>query len=153
MDEVKSLEFLRAIAAAGDKANMWTAGQAVGLERGATEALSLELMDRGYLEMASLSGAVRLTPSGAEELQGAAGAEKTPDLEELLQRIAAQELDLGPTASADLKADLATLRAALGRSRPLNPVVKACLAAIDGALEKAGGSAAGLREQLASLRP
>lgn len=112
MDEVKSLEFLRAVAAAGDKANMWTAGQAVGLERGATETLSLELMDRGYLEMASLSGAVRLTPSGAEELQGAAGAAKAPDLEDLLQRIAAQELDLGPTASADLKADLATLGAA-----------------------------------------
>ena len=70
MDEEKSLELLRAIAAAGDKANMWTAGESVGLDRGTTEALSLELMDRGYLDMASLSGAVRLTPPGR---RGAAG--------------------------------------------------------------------------------
>lgn len=152
MDEEKSLELLRAIAAAGDKANMWTAGESVGLDRGTTEALSLELMDRGYLHMASLSGAVRLTPQGGEELQGAAGAEQAPDMEALLDRIAAQDLDLGPTASKDLKADLATLRAALGRSRPLNPVVKSCLAAIDGALEKAGKPAAALRDQLASLQ-
>lgn len=153
MDETKSLEFLRAIAAAGEKANMWTAGEAVGLDRAATETISLELMDGGYLEMASLSGAVRLTPQGGEELQGAAGAAQAPDMEALLDRIAAQDLDLGPTAAGDLKADLATLRAALGRSRPLNPVVKSCLAAIDAALEKAGGSAAALRDQLASLQP
>lgn len=153
MDDVKRLEFLRAVAAAGDKANMWTAGEAVGLGRAATETLSLDLMDLGYLEMASLSGAVRLTSLGGEELQGAAGAEKAPDMEALLERIASQELKLGPVASADLKADLATLRAALGRSRPLNPVLKACLAAIDGALEKAGPSAAALRGQLAALQP
>lgn len=153
MDEVKSLEFLRAVAAAGDKANMWSAGEAVGLDRGATESLSLELMDQGYLEMASLSGAIRLTAKGGEELQGAAGAEKAPDLEALLERIAGRELDLGPTAARDLKADVATLRAALGRSRPLNPVIKSCLAAIDGALEKAGGSAGDLRGQLAALHP
>lgn len=153
MDDIKRVEFLRAIAAAGDKANMWTAGEAVGLDRTATETLSLEFMDRGYLEMASLSGAVRLTPQGGEELEGAAGAEKAPDLEALLGRIAAQDLDLGPIASANLKADLATLRAALGRSRPLNPVVKACLAAIDGALENVGAPGAALRDQLAALRP
>ncbi|MCB2191248.1 MAG: hypothetical protein KQI62_06760 [Deltaproteobacteria bacterium] len=153
MDEVKSLEFLRAIATEGETANMWTAGEAVGLDRGATESLGLELMDRGYLEMASLSGAVRLTTQGSQELQGAAGAEQAPDLEALLDRIAGQEVELGPTASKDLKADLATLRAALGRSRPLNPVVKACLAAIDGALEKAGESTGALRDQLASFKP
>jgi hypothetical protein len=153
MDEVKSLEFLRAVAAAGDKANMWSAGEAVGLERGATESLSLELMDQGYLEMASLSGAIRLTAKGGEELQGATEAEKAPDLEALLDRIAGRDLDLGPTAAKDLKADLATLRAALGRSRPLNPVIKSCLAAIDGALEKAGNSAGDLRSQLAALHP
>ncbi len=153
MDELKRLEFLRALASAGEKANMWTAGQAVGLERAATENLSLELMDQGYLEMASLSGAVRLTPQGLEELAGAAGAQKAPDLEELLGRIAAAGLELGPVAAADLQADLATLRAALGRSRPLNPVLKACLAAIDGALEKAGPGATALRGQLAALQP
>lgn len=110
-------------------------------------------MDQGYLEMASLSGAIRLTAKGGEELQGAAEAEKAPDLEALLNRIAGWSLDLGPTAARDLKADLATLRAALGRSRPLNPVIKSCLAAIDGALEKAGNSAGDLRSQLAALHP
>jgi hypothetical protein len=153
MDDVKRLEFLRAIAAAGDGANMWVAGESVGLDRAATENLSLDLMGMGYLEMASLSGAVRLTDKGGEELQGAAGAEKAPDMEQLLERIAAAGLDLGPRANADLTADLATLKAALGRSRPLNPVVKACLAAIDGALEKAGETAAHLRSQLADLKP
>lgn len=38
MDEVKNLEFLRAVAAAGDKANMWSAGETVGLDRGPRKA-------------------------------------------------------------------------------------------------------------------
>lgn len=153
MDDNTKLEFLRAVAAAGDKANMWAVGEGLGLERIPTENLAVGLMEMGYLEMASLSGAVRLTPKGGEELAGAEGAEKAPDLEQLLERIAGAGLELGPAANADLKVDIATLRAALARSRPLNPVLKSCLAAIDGALEKAGPPAAKLRAQLAALKP
>ncbi len=153
MDDNTKLEFLKAIAAAGDSANMFAVGETLGLERNATENLGVELMERGYLEMASLSGGVRLTAKGGEELAGAAGAEKAPDLEQLLDRIAKAGLDLGPQANADLKADLLTLRAALGRSRPLPPVVKACMAALDAALEKAGPAGAPLRDQLAALKP
>ena len=153
MDDNTKLEFLKAIAAAGDSANMWTAGEALGLEHNVIENLGVGLMEQGYVEMASLSGGVRLTAKGGEELAGAAGAEKAPDLEQLLDRIAKTNLDLGPQANTDLKTDLLTLRAALGRSRPLIPVVKACMAALDAALEKAGPAGASLRQQLAALKP
>ena len=96
---------------------------------------------------------MRLTGKGAEELAGAQGAEQAPDLEQLLERIERAGLDLGPKANGDLKVDLSTLRAALGRSRPLLPVLKACWAALDLALEKAGPSGANLRSQLAEFKP
>ncbi|MCF8032115.1 MAG: hypothetical protein K9K66_02595 [Desulfarculaceae bacterium] len=153
MDDLKKLEFLKALAEAGDSANMWTAGEAVGLEHNAIENLGVELMNQGYLEMASLSGGVRLTDKGSEELAGADGAEKAPDLEQMLQRIVDAGLDLGPGANANLTADIATLRAALKRSHPLAPVVKACMAAIDAALQMAGAPGEKLRPQLAALKP
>lgn len=155
MDEVKRLEFLRQLAQAGEAANMWTAGQAVGLDRASTEQLSLDLLTQGVLEMASLSGGVRLTAAGQSELEGAPSPQKSADLGAVLAAIlAADELGLPPEAAADLRADLATLQAALGRSAPHAQVLETCLKAVDAALGQApDGRAASLRDNLAPLMP
>ncbi|RJX33423.1 MAG: hypothetical protein C4525_09150 [Desulfarculus sp.] len=151
MEDVKRLEFLRQLASAGAKANMWRAGEAVGLDHAATEQLSLDLMAQGLLEMASLSGAVRLTESGQAELDGAPSPDKAADLGAVLREInETRGLGLEEPAAADLKADLATLQAALQRRAPHAAVLETCLKAVAAALAKAAGpAAAALSEKLA----
>jgi hypothetical protein len=150
MDDVKRLEFLRQLALEGDKANMCSAGEAVGLDRAASEALGMDLMAQGVLEMVSLGGRVALTTSGQSELDGAPGPEKSAELAALLDQIAAAGgLGLEAAIASNLQADLATLQAALKRNPPLAPVLEACLQAMDAALGQAGGAGAELKTKLA----
>ncbi|MEW5912007.1 MAG: hypothetical protein AB1814_05595 [Thermodesulfobacteriota bacterium] len=150
MEDLKRLEFLRRLAAAGAKANMWRAGEALGLDHAATEQLSLDLMTQGLLEMASLSGGVRLTEAGQAELDGAPSPDNAADLGALLKEIGqAGALGLAGPAAADLAADLATLQAALQRRAPHASVLETCLKAVAAALGQAPAPAApALRERL-----
>ena len=150
MDDVKRLEFLRQLALEGEGANMWSAGEAVGLDRAATETLAMDFMAQGVLEMVSLSGRVLLTASGQSELDGAPSPEKSAELAAMLGQIAGTGgLGLDEAVAANLQADLATLQAALKRNPPLAPVLEACLQAIDAALGQAGGPGAELKTKLA----
>ena len=146
--EQQRSRFLRAIADAGDSADMWQAGQDLGLERSHTENLATALMAEGLLEMVSLSGKVRLTPEGRRLLDTASPQEE-PDLAAWLQAVAdAEPLGLPEPTARDLAADLATLQAQLQRSQPLTAVVNACLEAIAEALAAADSP---LAQELAHL--
>lgn len=150
MDEGKQREFLERLAQAGEQASMWEIGQAMGLDRGATEALATALLAQEALQMVSLSGKVCLTEAGRALCGGAAGDFLAGLLGDLR---AAGALGLSGQAQGDFLADLATLQAQLTRSQPLLPVVKACLAAIEGALAKSRDpQAAGLAARAAALR-
>ncbi len=152
MHEKNKLEFLGGLSQAGDQANMWQTGQAMGLNRDASEALAMDLMSQGLLEIVNLSGKVRLTEAGRRALGPASGP--GDGLEALVRDLeAAGDLGLKGASAQDLAADLATLRAQLGRSRPLMPVVKACLAALESLLGRSSASeAADLAKRAAALR-
>lgn len=126
------LDLLRRLDQAGEQANLWQAGGEMGLDRPATEVLAMDLMAGGILEVVNLSGKVRLTDQGRGLLGGGGGGEL--DLAGLVAALESLDLGLGQPASGDLLADLACLKAQAGRSRPLVPVVRACLAAVETAL-------------------
>jgi hypothetical protein len=152
MEDYQKLEFLRRVAEAGDKADMWKTGEAQGLDRDATETLCMDFFAQGILEVVSLSGAVRLTASGREGLGGAGGG---PDnLAGLLADLEkAGDLGLKAPAGTDLAADMACLKAQLKRSQPLTQVVKACLLAVEAALMQSPTAAAeALAQRAAALR-
>ncbi|MCA1906301.1 MAG: hypothetical protein LDL11_06915 [Desulfarculus sp.] len=125
------LDLLRRLDQAGDQANLWQAGGEMGLDRPAAEVLAMDLMAGGILEVVNLSGKVRLTDQGRGLLGGGGG---DLDLAGLVAALEALDLGLGQPAAGDLMADLTCLKAQLGRSRPLVPVVRACLAAVESIL-------------------
>lgn len=132
-------ELLAAVQQAGDSANLWEAGQSLGLERSRAEDLGTGLMAEGLLEMVNLGGAVRVSPAGADLLAGGGGlGAGGDDLANLVSDLeTAGGLGLAEKVAADLAADVTALKAQLGRSRPLLPVVRACLEALE---ENLGGS-------------
>ncbi len=155
MSDETRMELLRRVSQAGESANAKSEAIAMGLDRQQAEGLAVGLMNDGLLEMVSLSGSVRLTEAGKGLIAGAeAAATGTDDLPKLLEAIAkAGGLGLGQRDAGDLAADVACLMAHLQRSRPLDPVVRSCLAAIYGALDKAPEpAAAGLRVRINAFR-
>jgi hypothetical protein len=139
----KVRELLQAVQARGGEANMWEAGQALGLTRDQTEGLATEAMGESLLEMVSLSGKVRLTEQGAEAAGAGQGGAEESGLSGLVSQAAALgEAGLPPAQAKDLAADLACLQAQLGRSRPLPAVVRACLESLAGLLEASSQEAA-----------
>ena len=84
-----------------------------------------------------------ITEAGRSQMAGSA-SQAAPGLGDWLATMeGAGDLGLSPAAAADLKADLACLRAQLGRSQPLPQVVSACLGAVAQALEAASHPRAG----------
>lgn len=151
MLESQDLDLLRRLAAAGDQANMWEAGAQMGLDRPATETLAMNLFAQQAMEVVNLSGKVRITEVGRRLLGDAPASE--PGLAGFVADLAALAHGLTGTDAGDLAADLACLRAQAGRSRPLMPVVRACLAAVETALGKSKApQAAGLAQRAAALR-
>jgi len=121
-------------------AGMWVIGENMGLDRGRTENLAMSLVGEGLVEIKSLSGGLTLTEAGLSRVQaGGSAGTGSPDLGDFLPRIEAalESLGLGTKARRDLGADLATLRAQMGRSEPLAPVVEATLRAVKQTLESA----------------
>lgn len=145
MDQADSQEFLRLISQAGPSGSMWEAGKSMGLDRNDTESMATELMAQGHLEVVSLDGKVRLTPSG-EELLGAAGPSSSGsggDLASLVADLqAAGAAGLSGATATDLAADVACLAAQLSRSKPLDAVVQACLKAVSQMLARSSQQAA-----------
>lgn len=151
MLESQDLDLLRRLAAAGDKANMWEAGAEMGLDRPATETLAMNLFAQQAMEVVNLSGKVRITEAGRRLLGDQAAAE--PGLAGFVADLEALDAGLGGSDAGDLAADLVCLKAQAGRSRPLAPVVRACLAAVETALAKSQApQAAALVKRAAALR-
>lgn len=153
-DEIR-MELLRRINKAGSSANAKTEALAMGLDRQQADEISVGLMNDGLLEMVSLSGSVQLTEAGKGLIAGADAAETgSDDLGEVLAAIAKSgEFGLAQRDAGDLAADVACLQAHLQRSRPLDPVVRSCLASIAGALDKAPEpAAAGLLVRIQAFR-
>lgn len=154
MEDHQKLEFLRRVAEAGDKANMWKLGEAQGLERNATETLCMDYFAQGILEVVNLSGGVRLTASGRENLGEAEGGGGPDSLAALVADLEkAGDLGLKAPAGTDLAADLACLKAQLKRSQPLTQVLRACLLAVEAALmQSPAAQAEALAQRAAALR-
>ena len=113
---------------------MYDLGSDLGLDRSAVEDALGELFAAGLAEIRSLSGQIGLTEAGQTlaaqqappSLSSAARSEATPDLvRELRENI--NRLGLNTRDAADLKADLATITAQQGSSRPQATVINACL--------------------------
>lgn len=129
-------QLLESLAQAGEGANLFQAGEAMGLDRTQTENLGTALMTDGLLEMVSLSGGVKVTDQGAAML-GGSGGQSPGDLKSLVDDLeSAGGLGLAQKVAQDLAADVGALRAQLGRSRPLLPVVRACLEALEDNLKQ-----------------
>ena len=128
--------------------------KALGLDRGDTETLAMDLMGEGALEMVNLSGGVKLTSAGELNV-GAGTAEGTgggDSLEAWLSDLSgAGDLGINAQAAADLEADVACLKAQAGRSQTLPEVIKACLGAAADALVKGNPSALALGRRASSL--
>lgn len=153
-DEIR-MELLRRISKAGDSANAKNEAMAMGMDRQQADDMSVGLISDGLLEMVSLSGSVQLTEAGKGLIAGSDAAETgTDDMGDLLAAVAkAGDLGLGERDATDLAADVACLQAHLKRSRPLDPVVRSCLASIAGALDKAPKpAAAGLLVRVQAFR-
>ncbi|MDY6851084.1 MAG: hypothetical protein SV487_03275 [Thermodesulfobacteriota bacterium] len=121
-------------------AGMWAIGENMGLDRDRTENLAMSLVGEGLAEIRSLSGGLALTEAGLSRVQAGGSAEGgSPDLSDLLPRLetALDSLGLEAKARRDLEADLATLRAQMGRSESLAVVVEATLRAVKQTLESA----------------
>ncbi len=152
----QAIALLKQLSQAGDTVDMRQVGEQMGLDRAAVETLGVDLMAQGYLEMVSLSGAVRVTDAGRQAAGGAAGtvdaAAGDPLAALAADIIAAGDLGLEEAAAGDLAVDLQTLQTQMERSQALKPVIDACLKAIAQALRSAPAPAAdGLAARAAEL--
>lgn len=136
----------------GHTANMWSVGEGLGLDRGETENIVMEMVSDGLLEIKSLSGGLSLTESGRSmvEADGAAGGSGL-DLEYLLSKMEStiNESALDNKTRNDLRIDIKTIELQSKRSQPLKPVMTACLASLKEGLEKETGP--GIEELLTAL--
>lgn len=153
MEERNRLAFLAAVDQAGGRANMWEIGEAMGLERGDTEQLCTELLSDGLLELASLSGGVRITEQGSS-LAGAASGGGDEDLGTWLNEAGQVcHLALDGLAAQDLAVDLETIRSQQKRTKPHATVISTCLGAAEQAFNSsAHPQAAELARRAAMLR-
>jgi hypothetical protein len=127
-------DFMARVAAAGDRASLQEVGEALGIDRGQADEISMQLMGEGFLEIVSLSGAVRLTDAGKSAI-GAGGDSGEDDLAALVAEMAAcGDFGLPPGTANDLSCDLRALQAQMERSRSLGGVIDALVSEVEAAL-------------------
>ena len=138
MDQSESGRLLEYLAGIEGAANMWEAGEALGMQRQDTENAATDLMAQGYLAIANLSGGVRVTQEGLDWLQkngGGPAGQAAPDLDGWLQSVEnAGSLGLSGAGLQDFRLDMETLRLQSRRSGSLPGVLSACLGAVHKAL-------------------
>ena len=139
MNEHSQMQLLELLAAGKGPANMWEAGEQLGWDRHTTEDMATDLMAKGLVAIASLSGGVRVTEEGLSHLSrfgGSGSGEPAPDglTGWLAELKAAGDMGLSSGAGADLRVDIETMEAQLKRGRPLKDVLSALLSAMQSAL-------------------
>ena len=73
-EEQGRMQLLEKLAAGKNGGNMWKVGESLGWDRQTTEDVATDLMGRGLLAIANLSGGVRVTDEGAAHLAQCSGA-------------------------------------------------------------------------------
>lgn len=150
-------EFLRALndrldGDTGGSVSMYGVGENLGMDRAASSRIAENLMGLGLVEIRTLSGAIGITPAGAERVGTgsgtAAGMGDGPLLDdsgrphvestvaELKCRIGGMGFDFDPLA--ELVADLQTIDAQLASPRPKTAILRACFQSIADVLSEAG---------------
>jgi len=147
--------------AGNQTAGMWAIGEKLGLDRGRTEDIAMQLVADGLVEIKSLSGGLSLTEEGRAGIQDLS-VEKSaaPDpaswisrIESEISRIESEMQEWAiddPTARHDLEIDIATLKLQIERSRPLNLVILNILEAIQEILASIGPPPPSLVDLLAN---
>ena len=150
--------------------SMYEIGSLLGLDREAASRVAEELMGLHLAEIKTLSGGIGISPTGAELVQGLIGpsvsdaggsfrlgdelqlnADGQQAVEQVVSEVKDQAGTLGLDFSAltELMADLKTIDAQLGSSRPKTAIVKECLRSISGVL--AGTANNGLHRRVKEL--
>jgi hypothetical protein len=152
-------QFLRALhdSVGGDpggNASMYAVGETLGMDRAVASRTAENLMSWELVEVRTLSGAIGVTPAGADLIGASGGGEadaglgKGPVVDEAARRrveAVAGDLKsriggmgLGYDQLSELTADLKTIDAQLGSPRPKTAVLRACLESIEDAVSEAG---------------
>jgi hypothetical protein len=136
--------------------SMYDIGGLLGLERDAASRVAEELMGLQMVEIRTLSGGIGISTAGSEMVQGLIGplaadvGESTKlgsepllnpagrqALEQIVTEIKDQTgtLGLDYDSLAELMADLKTIDAQLGSSRPKTAIIRECLHSLSGVLK------------------
>jgi len=136
--------------------SMYDIGGLLGLERDAASRVSQELIGLQMVEIRTLSGGIGISAAGSEMVQGLIGplAESVGESVKLgsqpllntagrqaLEQVVSEIKDKTGTLGLDfdslseLMADLKSIDAQLGSSRPKTAIIKACLHSISGVLK------------------
>ena len=138
------------------QASMYDIGSLLGLERDAASRVAEELIGLQLAEIRTLSGGIGLSTAGSELVQGIIGppvsdikgaarladerqlnADGRQAVEQIVTEIKSKSgaLGLDFDALTELMADLKSIDAQLGSSRPKTAIVRECLHSITGVLK------------------
>ncbi len=148
--------------AKGDPAvqvSMYDIGEILGLDRSAASRVAEELIALQLVEIRTLSGGIAISADGAEVVQDLFADQITADdtvirlgdapildqprhhvVEEVVARLKGRVGNLGSDFDTlgELMADLKSIDAQLGSSRPKSAIIRECLRSLKAVLEKVG---------------
>jgi hypothetical protein len=138
------------------QASMYAVGESLGMDRDTSCRVAETLIGLQLVEIRTLSGGIGISPDGAEQVKGLIGATvlagKSPGklsdrpimdqigcqvVQQVAEEIKSQagRLDLDFDDLSALMADLKTIDAQLGSSRPKTAIIRECLRSLKEILE------------------
>jgi hypothetical protein len=139
--------------------SMYDIGAGMGLDRSTAARVAEELIALQLVEIRTLSGGIGISPGGVEEVQSLLGDQSPAGhgavrfgddpvldqagcrlVEQVIGRIRNQvgSLGLDFNTLSEVMADMKTIDAQLGSSRPKSAILKECLRSLKSGLGKAG---------------
>ncbi len=137
--------------------SMYEIGEAIGLDRDATQKTAESLMGEGLVEIKTLSGGIGITQSGIEEIEEINGGQAVdnhallslsnglilnPSDNQLVETVIhnikhdINDLGLGFDDLADITVDIRTVEVQLTAKNPKTAIIRACFDSISTGLEK-----------------
>jgi hypothetical protein len=141
--------------------SMYDVGEILGLDRDSSARVAETLIGLQLVEIRTLSGGIGISAEGAAEITGLAGGaapigdsagrlsdqpvmdvQSCQAVEHLADALKTQigELGLDFDSLSELMADLKTIEAQLGSSRPKTAIIRKCLRSITEVLDRVGNS-------------
>lgn len=142
-----------------EQVSMYDVGEILNLDRDAASKAAEELMGLQLIEIRTLSGGIGITAGGVEKVQTLTGGggttggtvNKLGD-DPILDAAGCQSIEIATTdiknrlsslgvdfdTLSELTADLKTIDAQLGSSRPKTAIVRECLRSLNNALARSG---------------